>query len=200
MAKMLVRKVRSSCAALISSSRSCGCCSAALLTSTSSRPSSATVLVEVPDRDVGALLGAADRDRPADAAVAARDQDHPPFELAGAAVGAHLGARPGRHLGLKPRLTVLFLGGVMRRRSRHLIRILGPGSSRSPHPDLGGEPCCCNAPGSKWFIAPGRAGADSAPPPGRLERFSDLPRSGMRLLFKPAPPMHGGVAVAPQAR
>src|SRR5919106_4562941 len=43
MAKMLVRKVRSSCAALISSSRSCGCCSAALLTSTSSRPSSATV-------------------------------------------------------------------------------------------------------------------------------------------------------------
>ena len=42
MPKMLVRKVRSICAALMSSSRSCGCCSAALLTSRSSRPNAST--------------------------------------------------------------------------------------------------------------------------------------------------------------
>ena len=42
MAKMLVRKVRSSCAAVMSSSRSCGCCSAALLTRRSRRPKAST--------------------------------------------------------------------------------------------------------------------------------------------------------------
>ena len=62
MPKMLVRKVRSSCAAVMSSSRSCGCCSAALLTSTSRRPKVSTALPTASRQKLSSPMSPGDRD------------------------------------------------------------------------------------------------------------------------------------------
>src|SRR5882757_7302139 len=72
------------------------------------------MLIEIDNSYVRSFLGKGHSDRAADSTVSSGDERYLVFKLSRTVSSAILCARPGLHLGLKPRLAILLLPGTRR--------------------------------------------------------------------------------------
>src|ERR1700751_4837035 len=72
------------------------------------------MLIEIDNSYVRSFLGKGHSDRAADSTVSSGDERYLIFKLSRTVSSAILYARPGLHLGIKPRLAILLLPGTRR--------------------------------------------------------------------------------------